>query len=144
MNTLFKQSRSSASSRAIMEMLQAEGICIGRYKIRSLMKKSGLISKQPGSHAYMQTTVEQPDLPNHLDRQFNPDIPDQVWCGDITYIWASNRWFYLAVALDLYSRRVIGWALSDLADADLVVKALEMAYQQRNKLIEVMFPFRSG
>lgn len=143
-NTLFKQSRSSAGSRAIKEMLQAEGVAIGRYKVRKLMQESGLICKQPGPHAYKQATIERPDIPNHLNRQFNPDRPDQVWCGDITYIWAGNRWVYLAVVLDLYSRRVIGWALSDRADAGLVVKALELAYQQRNKPTGVMFHSDQG
>ncbi len=144
MHTLFKQSRSSAGSRAIMEMLQAEGVAIGRYKVRKLMQELGLICKQPGPHAYKQATVERPDIPNHLDRQFNPVRPDQVWCGDITYIWAGNRWVYLAVVLDLYSRCVIGWALSDRADAGLVVKALEMAYQQRNNPTGVMFHSDQG
>lgn len=132
-NTVFRQSRSSAGSRTITERLQAEGISIGRYKVRKLMRESGLICKQPGPHAYKQATVERPDIPNHLDRQFNVVQPDQVWCGDITYIWAGNRWVYLAVVLDLYKRRVVGWALSDRADANLVVKALDMAYLQRGE-----------
>lgn len=125
-------------------MLQAEGVAIGRYKVRKLMEESGLICKQPGPHAYKQATVERPDIPNHLDRQFNPDRPDRVWCGDITYIWAGNRWVYLAVVLDLYSRRVVGWAISDRADAVLVVKALEMAYLHRHKPSGVMFHSDQG
>lgn len=125
-------------------MLQAEGVAIGRYKVRKLMEESGLICKQPGPHAYKQATVERPDIPNHLDRQFSPDRPDRVWCGDITYIWAGNRWVYLAVVLDLYSRRVVGWAISDRADAILVVKALEMAYLHRHKPSGVMFHSDQG
>ncbi len=143
-NTLFRQSRSSAGSRSIMEMLHTEGITIGRYKVRRLMQEAGLICKQPGPHAYKQATVERPDIPNHLDRQFKPTEPDKVWCGDITYIWAGNRWVYLAVVLDLYTRRVVGWALSNRADANLVVKALEMAYQQRGKPADVMFHSDQG
>ena len=143
-NEVFRQSRSSAGSRTITEMLQAEGVTIGRYKVRKLMQESGLICKQPGPHAYKQATVERPDIPNHLDRQFNVAQPDQVWCGDITYIWASNRWVYLAVVLDLYTRRVVGWSISDRADASLVVKALEMAYQQRGRPGGVMFHSDQG
>ncbi len=58
-------------------------------------------------------------------------VPNQVWCGDITYMWAQGKWHYLAVVLDLCARRVVGWALSEKPDADLVIKALDMAYEQR-------------
>jgi putative transposase len=132
-NRIFRKSRSSAGSRTITEVLQADGMNIGRYKVRKLMQEAGLICKQPGPHAYKQAIVERPDIPNHLDRQFNVSRPDQVWCGDITYIWAGNCWAYLAVVLDLYKRRVVGWSLSDRVDASLVAKALDMAYLQRGK-----------
>lgn len=52
-----------------------------------------------------------------------------IRCGDITYVWAGGRWYYLAAVLDLYTRRVVGWAMSDKPDAELAIKALEMAYQ---------------
>jgi len=74
------------------------------------MKKLGLVSKQPGAHRYRQAKEEKPNIPNHLQRAFMPDAPNRVWCGDITYIWAGNRWHYLAVVMDLYVRRVIGWS----------------------------------
>lgn len=60
-------------------------------------------------------------------------MPNQVWCGDITYIWANNRWHYLALVIDLHCRRVVGWAMSISLDAELAAKALDMAYQQRGK-----------
>jgi len=143
-NAIFRESRSSAGSRTITEIMRTEGIEIGRYKVRKLMQESGLICKQPGSHANKQATVERPDIPNHLDRQFNVAQPDQVWCGDITYIWAGSRWVYLAVVLDLFTRRVVGWYLSDTADTTLIVKALEMAYLQRGKPLGVMFHSDQG
>ncbi|MFH7445080.1 DDE-type integrase/transposase/recombinase, partial [Pseudomonas syringae pv. tagetis] len=59
--------------------------------------------------------------------------PNQCWCGDITYIWAQGKWHFLAVVMDLYARRVVGWAFSNKPDTDLVIKALEMAYEQRGK-----------
>ncbi len=59
------------------------------------------VSKQPGSHAYKQATVERPDIPNRLNREFATEHPNQVWCGDITYVWAQGRWHYLAAELDL-------------------------------------------
>jgi putative transposase len=80
-----------------------------------------------------QATVEWPDIPNHLDREFAIELPNQVWCGDITYIWSGQRWSYLAVVLDLYARRVVGWAMSSSPDADLVVKALDHVWEQRGQ-----------
>ena len=71
-------------------MLQDEGEKIGRFKVRSLMRELSLVSKQPGSHAYKKATVERPDIPNVLNRAFDVDAPNQVWCGDITYIWAQG------------------------------------------------------
>ncbi|RMT35289.1 ISPsy12, transposase OrfB, partial [Pseudomonas syringae pv. solidagae] len=87
-NELFGQSRSAAGSRSIVSILQEDGEQIGRFKVRGLMRELGLISKQPGSHAYKKATVERPDIPNILNREFDVPAPNQVWCGDITYIWA--------------------------------------------------------
>ena len=88
--------------------------------------------------------VEPPYIPNHLDREFEVDAPNTVWCGDVTYIWADSRWYYLAVVIDLYSRRVVGWSLSTIPDAALVVKAEDMAYEQRGKPQDVMFHSDQG
>ena len=111
-NELFTQSRSAAGSRSIVSMMQDDGEQIGRFKVRGLMRELGLISKQPGSHAYKKATVERPDIPNTLNREFDVPEPNKVWCGDITYIWAQGKWHYLAVVMDLYARRIVGWALS--------------------------------
>ena len=120
-------------------MLQDKGVSIGRYKVRALMRESGLMSKQPGPHKYQRATSERPDIPNHLCRQFDVDAPNQVWCGDITYLWVQGRWYYLAVVLDLYRRRVVGWALSRHPDAHLVTAALDMAYELRDQPETVLF-----
>ena len=143
-NQNFRESRSAAGSRTIRGMLAAQGIKVGRYLVRSLMRELGLICKQPGPHKYKQATVERLDIPNVLNREFNVDRPDQVWCGDITYIWAGSRWVYLAAVLDLYARRVVGWAISDKADANLAVKALEDAYHRRGRPERVMFHSDQG
>ena len=138
-NELFNKSRSSAGSRTIQGLLNDQGVGIGRFKVRRLMSELGLVCKQPGPHAYKRATVERLDIPNRLDREFDVAQPDQVWCGDITYIWTGQRWSYLAVVLDLYARRVVGWAMSDTADADLVVQALDHAWEQRGRPHGVMF-----
>lgn len=99
-NQLFNQGRGSAGSRSILGMLREDGVSIGRFRVRRLMREIGLVSKQPGSHAYKQATVERPDIPNRL----TTERPNQVWCGDITYIWAQGRWHYLAAVQDLHTR----------------------------------------
>jgi putative transposase len=119
-------SRSAAGSRSIVSMMQEDGEQIGRFKVRGLMRELALVSKQPGSHAYKQATVEKPDIPNILNREFYVPAPNQVWCGDITYIWAQGKWHYLAVVLDVCARRIVGCALSNKPDADVVTKALDM------------------
>jgi putative transposase len=143
-NELFGQSRSAAGSRSIVSILQEDGEQIGRFKVRGLMRELGLISKQPGSHAYKKATVERPDIPNILNREFDVLAPNQVWCGDITYIWAQGKWHYLAVVMDLYARRVVGWAFSNKPDTDLVIKALDMAYEQRGKPQGLLFHSDQG
>ncbi|AZZ10887.1 IS3 family transposase [Pseudomonas aeruginosa] len=143
-NQLFSQSRGSAGSRSILGMLREEGVTIGRFRVRRLMRELGLVSKQPGSHAYKQATVERPDIPNRLNRKFATEHPNQVWCGDITYVWAQGRWHYLAAVLDLHTRRVIGWAFSAKPDAELVIKALDMAYEQRGRQQQVLFHSDQG
>ncbi|TEF30365.1 IS3 family transposase [Pseudomonas aeruginosa] len=143
-NQLFSQSWGSAGSRSILGMLREEGVTIGRFRVRRLMRELGLVSKQPGSHAYKQAMVERPDIPNRLNREFATEHPNQVWCGDITYVWAQGRWHYLAAVLDLHTRRVIGWAFSAKPDAELVIKALDMAYEQRGKPQQVLFHSDQG
>ncbi len=141
---LFKKSRDSAGSRALMSMMRELGYQIGRFKVRNLMKEAGLASRQPGAHRYKVAQSERPDIPNLLARDFDVQHPNQVWCGDITYVWAGTRWHYLAVVLDLHTRRVVGWAMSDKPDAELAIKALEMAYQERGCPSGVLFHSDQG
>ncbi len=127
-----------------MLIMKEDGTQIGRLKVRKLMCETNLISKQPGSHAYKKATVERPDIPNVLDRGFSVASPDKVWCGDITYVWAEGRWHYLVAVIDLYARRVVGWAFLAKPDADLVIKALHMAYEQRGRPQNVLFDSDQG
>ncbi len=144
MNRVFKATRSGLGSRGIRNTLATEGINIGRYLVRSLMKESGLVCKQPGPHKYKRATVEHVDIPNRLNRQFNVTQPDEVWCGDITYIWTGKRWAYLAVVLDLYARCVVGWSMSERANKELVIQALDDAWSRRGKPAGVMFHSDQG
>ena len=119
--------------------MRDEGEQQGRFKVSSLMRELDLVSKQPGSHVYKRATVERLDIPNILNREFDVPAPNQVWCGDITYIWAQGKWHYLAVVMDLCARRVVGWALSEKPNAERVIKALDMAYEQRGRPQGLLF-----
>jgi putative transposase len=143
-NRIFTEARSSVGSLGIRSILADEGIDAGRYLIRRLMKESGLICKQPGPHKYKRASVEHVEISNRLNRQFKVAAPNKVWCGDITYIWTGQRWAYLAVVMDLYARRVIGWAMSERADKELVIKALDEAWNRRGKASAVMFHSDQG
>lgn len=104
-NELFTQSRCAAGSRSLTYLLREEGIPIGRFKMRMLMNEIGLVSKQPGSPVCKWKTEERPDMPNRLERTFQTSAPNQVGCGEITYVWAQGRWHYVAVVIDLFARR---------------------------------------
>jgi transposase InsO family protein len=97
------------------------------------MKEDQLVPKK--ARRFRVTTISAPShekAPNILDRQFEVDAPDTAWAGDITYLWTPDGWLYLAVLLDLYSRRVISWALSMEITQDLSLAALDRAVFERN------------
>ena len=140
----WNQRRGSAGARTLAEMLTQNGVPMSRYRAGRLMKYLNLSSCQPGKHQYKNACQEHTCLPNLLERQFAVPEPDRVWCGDITYIWAGNRWCYLAVVMDLFARRVIGWSLSANADTALISSALRMAYEVRGQPRDVMFHSDQG
>ncbi|VTN55163.1 integrase catalytic subunit [Klebsiella pneumoniae] len=125
-------------------MLTQNGVPMSRYRAGRLMKYLNLSSCQPGKHQYKNARQEHTCLPNLLERQFAVPEPDRVWCGDITYIWAGNRWCYLAIVMDLFARRVIGWSLSAHANTALISNALRMAYETRGQPNDVMFHSDQG
>jgi len=104
----------------------------------------GLKSCQPSGPKYKKANNEHLAVPNKLNREFDVQKPNQVWCGDVTYIWVGSRWAYLAVVLDLFSRKPIGWAMSLSPDSELTSKALTMAYESRGKPQGVMFHSDQG
>ena len=129
---IHKENRGTFGSRRMSISLKARGYAVGRFRARSLMKKAGLKVKRP--KRFKKTTDSRhrlPVAPNLLNQQFQVDQPNQVWCGDITYLWTLEGWLYLAVIIDLYSRKVVGWALSSRLTTPLVLEALRMAYWRR-------------
>lgn len=137
-------SRDAAGSRTISGKLKQQGEAVGRYKARSLMKEAGLVSKQRKQHRYRVAEEESVIAPNTLNREFNVTAANQVWCGDVTYVWTGLCWLYLAVVLDLYKRRVVGWACSRHPDSNLTIQALRMAYESRGCPTGVMFHSDQG
>lgn len=128
------ETRQCYGSRRMTRALQAEGFQVGRYKVRRLMKEAGVSVKRRSTRK-PQTTDSHHDYavaPNILNREFDVAKPNETWVGDITYLWTQEGWLYLAVLLDLYSRKVVGWSLSSHVDSELVQGALEMAIGRRH------------
>jgi transposase InsO family protein len=110
------------------EELQELGVNVGHRRVGRLMRDNGI--KIIRTQKYKVTTDSNHAFniaPNLLDQDFSADGPNQKWAGDISYIWTNEGWLYLAVILDLYSRRVIGWAVSNRMKRDLAIRALDMA-----------------
>ncbi|ELY1864398.1 IS3 family transposase [Serratia marcescens] len=132
-------SHGSAGARSIAIMATLRGFRMGRWLAGRLMKELGLVSCQQPTHRYKRVGHEHIAIPNRLERQFAVTEPNQVWCGDVTYIWTGKRWAYLAVVLDLFARKPVGWAMSFSPDSKLTIRALEMAWEARGKPAGVMF-----
>jgi putative transposase len=141
---IHEDSRGAAGARSIAGELNQSGENIGRHKAASIMKEAGIESKQPRQPKYKNTGGESKTAPNLLNRKFNVAKANQVWCGDVTYIWAGDQWLYLAVVMDLYARKIVGWACSDSPDSNLTCTALRMAYESRGKPKNVMFHSDQG
>lgn len=129
---IFDESRETYGYERIWAALRAEGIPCGKHRVRRLMRQTGLMVKQ--RKQYKRTTIANPEhepAPNLLQGDFAAERPDAKWCADITYIHTQEGWLYLAVILDLFSRRIVGWAMDGHMTAQLVCTALKMALQQR-------------
>jgi len=136
--TAHAASRRRYGAPKIHDELRARGIACGRKRIARLMRTDGLRSKR--SQAFKVTTQSTHDLPiaeNTLARRFDVRLHnacDRAWAADITYLWTDEGWLYLAVVLDLASRRVVGWCADRRLDHSLTLRALQMALRQRQPL----------
>ena len=129
---VYEQSRHRYGSPRVYRELRAQGVRCGRHRVERLMRTSGLMARpRRNFKVTTRSTAAHPVAANHLDRQFSVPQTNTVWAGDITYIATREGWLYLAVLLDLCSRRVVGWACSDRLHHDLVLSALHMAFQRR-------------
>lgn len=135
----FAASGRSYGSRRLVTALNNRGIKIGRHKVRRIMREARL--KPVWKKKFVNTTDSKHNLPvaeNRLNRQFNPTQPNHAWTSDITYIRTRTGWLYLAVVMDLFSRKIIGWAMDSAMPSELVCRALTMAAGQRQPTAGVM------
>ena len=115
-------------SRRMSDALKADGLDVGRHQAGALMREVGAVAVRPRKrHVYPDAGTVSRIAPNHLNREFDAAQPNQKWVGDITYLWTVTGWMYLAVVLDLFSRKIVGWQLSDTPDTVLVLTALHQA-----------------
>jgi len=138
------ESNGSAGARTISTIATSRDYPLSRYRAGKLMKAQHLVSCQLPKHAYKKATQEHVSISNQLNREFNVSCPNEVWCGDVTYIWTGRRWAYLAMVMDLYARKPVGWAMSLSPDSQLTGRALSMAYERRGQPKNVMFHSDQG
>jgi len=129
---IFTRHRRRYGYRRIRHELADQGILCGQGRLRRLMKQAGLRAIQPRSFI-PRTSDGRADLPsgNHLAASPDPQRCDRAWAGDITYIPTTSSWIFLAVVIDLCSRKIVGWSLAQNMRAELVVNALHQALQSR-------------
>jgi putative transposase len=138
---LHAQSRETYGSPRLVQALRKKGRRHGRQRIARLMKAEGLCGRQRRRYRVQTTDShhDQPIAPNRLAEAPKATAPNQLWVADITYIQTKEGWLYLAAVLDLYSRRIVGWAMSERIDTALVLNALAMAVLHRNPPARLLF-----
>jgi transposase InsO family protein len=127
--TEHEKSRKTYGSPRLHVVLRRQGVVCGRNRVARLMRMHGIVARKKRRYV-PQTTQRQVGVipaPNRLNQDFSAAVPNQKWVSDFTYIETAEGWLYLAVVLDLFSRRVIGWAMRAKMDAELVETALRMA-----------------
>ena len=125
----------------VWRQLQVQGVRVGKLRVQRAMQRQGLRAR--GKRRFRIVTTDSnhalPVAPNLLARNFTVAAPNRVWVGDMTYIATGEGWLYLAVVLDLFSRRIVGWSMGEAIDAALACRALEMAWQQRSPAKGLIF-----
>src|SRR5262245_52912666 len=124
--------REAYGSPRVHEELKASGVAVGRKRVARLMRRLGLKGRR--RRRFKATTDSKHNMPvaeNVLDRKFEVDAPNVAWVTDITYVWTDEGWLYLTAILDLFSRRVVGFAMSERIDRALVLRALRAAIGRR-------------
>ena len=140
MKKVYQEARGNPGVRRMRAGLAALGHLVSHKRVHRLMKAAGLQGRHP--QAWKRTTIggDRPvPAPDLIGRDFTAALPDAKWCGDITYIKTWDGWAYLATVIDLYSRKVIGWAVAAHMRASLITAALDMALAARKPPPGVIF-----
>jgi len=135
----FKAGRGTYGSPRVLDELIEQGFEVGRRRIARLMRELGLRGVSP--RKFRVTTDSDHKYPiarNVLNRDFKASRPNEKWATDITYIWTSEGWLYLATVMDLYSRRIVGWSMADHMRTELCLDALRMAIQPRSTIDQLI------
>jgi putative transposase len=133
-SAVYAENRGAYGWPRIWRQLRAQGIRVGKLRVQRLMQKHGIQAR--GKRRFRVATTDSkhnlPIAPNVLDRKFAVAAPNQAWVGDFTYIPTAEGWLFLAVVIDLFSRKVVGWSMQPDMRRNLVIDALEMAWLGRN------------
>jgi transposase InsO family protein len=127
---VYTENRGAYGWPRIWRELRARGIHVGKLRVQRLMQQNGIRAR--GKRRFRIATTDSrhslPIAPNLLNRRFTVAAPNQVWVGDVTYISTEEGWLFLAVVIDLFSRRIVGWSLREQITSELVINALRMAW----------------
>jgi putative transposase len=128
-----EQTRCVYGSPRLCKALQSQGEAVCENTVAKVMRRCGIRARSKKTFVPRTTdsTHDRPVAANLLDRQFEASLPDQKWAADLTYVRTGEGWLYLAAVMDLCSRKIVGWSMSDHLKADLVSNALHMALQRR-------------
>lgn len=129
---IFDNENCRAGAKRIAKRLRLEGTHVSRHRVARIMRLNGWRAK--AARKFKATTNSNhklPVAPNLLQQNFSASMPNEKWVSDITYIWTEEGWLYLAVVMDLYSRMVVGWSMSERMTSKLVIDALQMAIWRR-------------
>jgi putative transposase len=130
---VYAEARGAYGWPRVWRQLKAQGVRVGKRRVQRTMQMEGIRAR--GKRRFRVVTTDSnhtlPIAPNLLARNFTVSAPNTVWTGDMTYIPTGDGWLYLAVVLDLFSRRIVGWSMGKTITAELACRALEMAWQQR-------------
>jgi putative transposase len=136
---IHRESREAYGSLKTWKALNYQGIVCGKHRIARLRRRNCIEAKR--KRRFKVTTDSRNTqwiAPNLLNRRFKADYPDQIWVGDVTYIATRSGWLYLAILLDLYSRKVIGWSMANNINKTLALGALDMALMRRKPQSKVL------
>ena len=129
---IHRECKSTYGYRRMYHAARLQGLDVGRNRVHRLMRVNGIMARY--KRKYKTTTNSRHSLSiahNLLNRQFNVNTPNQVWVSDITYVPTQEGWLYLATTLDLYSRKIVGWAMEKRMQKSLVIRSLQMALHNR-------------